>query len=100
MAQQTTGSIVGTVKDQQGAVVNTAKVKATNVNTGFTRTAPVNGYGEFRIDYLPVGKYTVQADAASFEHYVQQNLALDVDQTLSLDIKLVVGAQTHDRHGH
>jgi hypothetical protein len=28
-----------TVMDQQGAVVNTAKVKATNVDTGFTRTA-------------------------------------------------------------
>jgi hypothetical protein len=93
-AQQTTGSIVGTVKDQSGAVVDTAKVKATNVDTGFTRTAPVNGYGEFRIDYLPVGKYTVQADATAFERYVQKNLALDVSQTLSLDIKLVVGAQT------
>ena len=92
-AQQTTGSIVGTVKDQQGAVINTATVKATNVNTGLTRTAPVNGYGEFRIDYLPVGKYIVQADAAAFERYVQQNVALDVDQTLSLDIKLMVGSQ-------
>jgi hypothetical protein len=92
-AQQITGSIVGTVKDQQGSVVNTAKIKATNVDTGFTRMAPVNGYGEFRIDNLPVGKYTVQADAATFERYVQKNLALDVAQTLSLDIKLVVGAQ-------
>ena len=93
-AQQTTGSIVGDVMDQQGAVVNTARVTATNVNTGFTRTAQVNGYGQFRIDYLPVGKYTVQADAANFQRYVQQNLALNVDQTLSLDIKLVVGAQS------
>ncbi len=38
--QQITGTIVGTVKDQQGAVVNTATVKATNVDTGFTRSAP------------------------------------------------------------
>ena len=74
-AQQTTGSIVGDVMDQQGAVVNTAKVKATNVNTGFARLAEVNGYGQFRIDYLPVGKYTVQAEAPAFERYVQQNLA-------------------------
>lgn len=92
-AQQTTGSIVGTVKDQQSAVVNTAKVKATNVDTGFTRTASANEYGQFRIDYLPVGTYTVQAEAASFQRYVQQNVTLNVDQTLSLDIKLVVGAQ-------
>jgi hypothetical protein len=30
-AQQTTGSIVGTVKDQSGAVVSATSVKATNV---------------------------------------------------------------------
>ena len=92
--QQTTGSIAGTVTDQQDSVVNTAKVKATNVNTGFTRTAQANGYGQYRIDYLPVGKYTVEATAPSFERYVQQNLTLDVDQVLSVEIKLVVGAQT------
>lgn len=36
--QQTTGSLVGTVKDQQGAVVNSATVKATNLDTGFSRS--------------------------------------------------------------
>jgi hypothetical protein len=92
--QQTTGSIVGTVKDPQGAVVNTATVTATNVDTGFSRSAPVNGYGEYRIDYLPVGKYTVEASAAGFEGFVQKNIALDVDQTLSVDITLAVGAQS------
>jgi hypothetical protein len=92
--QQITGSIVGTVKDPQGAVVNTATVKATNLDTGFSRSAPANGYGEYRIDYLPVGRYTVDASAAGFEHYVQQNVALDVDQELTVDITLSVGAQT------
>ncbi len=38
--QQITGSIVGTVKDPQGAVVSGARVKATNMDTGFTRSAP------------------------------------------------------------
>ena len=38
-AQQITGTIVGTLKDQTGALVNTATVKATNVDTGFTKTA-------------------------------------------------------------
>ncbi len=92
--QQTTGSIVGTVKDQQGAVVNTATVKATNLDTGFSRSAPANGYGEYRIDYLPVGRYAVEATAPSFERFVQENIALDVDQTQTVEIKLVVGAQT------
>jgi len=93
-AQQTTGSIIGTVKDQQGAVVNTATVKATNLDTGFSRSAPANGYGEFRIDYLPVGRYTLEGTAPSFERFVRENLTLDVDQTLTVGINLVAGAQT------
>ncbi len=36
-AQEITGSIRGTVKDEQGAVVTTATVKATNVETGLSR---------------------------------------------------------------
>jgi hypothetical protein len=92
--QQITGTLVGTVKDGQGAVINTATVKATNVDTGFTRSVPANGYGEYRIDYLPVGKYTVETTAAGFERSVQKNIALDVDQTLTVDITLAVGAQT------
>jgi hypothetical protein len=32
-----------------------------NVDTGFSRSAPVNSYGEYRIDFLPVGKYSVEA---------------------------------------
>jgi hypothetical protein len=92
--QQITGSIVGTVKDQQGALVATATVKAINVETGFSRSAPANGYGEYRIDFLPVGRYTVEAQATGFERTEQRNLALNVDQTLTVDITLTVGAQS------
>jgi len=93
-AQQTTGSIVGTVKDQTGAVVNVGTVKATNVDTGFSRSAPTNGYGEYRIDYLPVGKYTVEMEAPGFRRFVQQNIVLNVDQTVPVEITLTVGAST------
>src|ERR1700677_1769477 len=84
--QQITGTIVGTVKDQQGAVVNTATVKATNIDTGYSRSTPTNSLGEYRIDYLPVGNYTVEATAPSFERYVQKNVSLDVEQELTVEI--------------
>ena len=93
-AQQITGSLAGTVKDSQGALVTTATINATNTNTGFSRSVPVNGYGEYRIDYLPVGNYTLQVTAVGFQRYVQQNLVLTVDQVLSTDIILAVGEQT------
>jgi hypothetical protein len=92
--QQITGSIVGSVSDQKSALVTTASVKAINVDTGFSRSTPVNSVGQFRIDNLPVGKYKVEVQAVGFERYVQQNISLDVDQTLTLEINLTVGAQS------
>ncbi len=93
-SQRITGTIVGTVKDPSGAVVNTATVKAINTDTGFTRSAPANDYGEFRVDYLPVGNYTVEVTAANFKTFVQKNVLLTVDQTQTLAVVLQVGAQT------
>ena len=93
-AQQITGTIIGTVKDPTGALVTTATVRATNLDTGFSRSGKTNSYGEYRIDYLPVGRYTVAAEAASFKRFVQQNLTLDVDQVLTLDVPLSLGAAT------
>ena len=97
--QQITGTIVGTVKDAQGAVINTATVKATNVDTGYSRSAPTNGSANTASIILPVGKYTVEATAASFERFVQKNVSLDVDQELTVDITLGRGRGDSDRHG-
>lgn len=92
-AQQTTGSIVGAVKDEQGAVVTTATVTATNTQTAFARSVAVNGQGEYRIDYLPVGTYNVEANAAGFQRHMQRNIVLTVDQTQTLNLTMKVGSQ-------
>ena len=93
-AQQITGSIVGTVKDQQGAVVPGASIKATNVDTGFSRVATTANDGAYRIEYLPIGKYEVEVEMAGFEKFVQQNIVLAVDQTQALNVTLDVGASS------
>ena len=66
-AQQITGSIAGTVKDEQGALVTNASVLATNVATGLTRSGKTDGAGGYNIQYLPVGGYTVTVDASGFK---------------------------------
>jgi Carboxypeptidase regulatory-like domain len=91
-AQQITGSIVGTVKDQQGAVVPGASVKATNADTGFSRVATTANDGAYRIEYLPVGNYQVEVEMAGFQKFVQENVVLAVDQTQALNVTLDVGA--------
>jgi hypothetical protein len=93
-AQQITGSIVGTVKDERGSVVPGASVKATNTDTGFSRVATTSGDGAYRIEYLPIGKYDVQVDMAGFKKFVQQNVVLAVDQAQALNVTLAVGASS------
>jgi hypothetical protein len=91
-AQQITGSIVGTVTDAQGAVVPSATVQATNVDTGFSRSTTTGNDGAYRIEYLPIGKYNVAVEAQGFKKFLQQNLVLAVDETQALNATLAVGA--------
>ncbi len=93
-AQQITGSIVGTVTDAQGAVVPSATVQATNVDTGFSRSTTTGNDGAYRIEYLPIGKYNVAVEAHGFKKFLQQNLVLAVDETQTLNAMLAVGASS------
>jgi len=93
-AQQITGTISGTVKDTQGALVTGATVRATNVDTGFSRSDVSDNSGAYEIQYMPVGKYVVEVDAHGFKKFRQENLSLTVDQTQSLNVTLSVGVQT------
>lgn len=93
-AQQITAAMAGTVKDPQGEVVAGATVKATNVATGFTRATTSGSDGSYRVDYLPVGTYSLDVEAPGFKKFVQQNLVLTVDQTQTLNVTLSVGVQT------
>ena len=88
---QNTGTITGTVQDPSGAVVAGANVKAQNPATNFTRetTSATNGF--YRFDQLPVGTYSISVEAAGFKRTVSQNIALSVNDALTVDIKLEVG---------
>jgi len=92
--QQITATLVGTVTDQNGGVVPTAAVKATNTANGFTRTIHSDGLGAYRIEFLPVGAYTVVVDAPGFKKFVQQNLVLTVDAVQTLNVSLAIGAES------
>src|SRR5258706_7419476 len=61
-----TGSIVGTVTDPQGAVVSGAKVSITNAGTGQAISLATNSAGAYNSGALQSGSYTVQISAAGF----------------------------------
>src|SRR5947209_5425482 len=75
---QTTASIKGTVTDQSGAAVSSAKVTVKNVAQGFERTAQTNESGEYEVPALPPGTYTVEVQGQGFQPQQATNLSLQV----------------------
>ena len=59
-AQQTLGSLNGTVLDPSGAAVAGADVTATDASIGVTHTVTSQGNGFFQIFNLPIGTYSVK----------------------------------------
>ena len=54
-AQTVSGTILGSVTDQQGAVVGKATVSAKSTDTGVARTATTDDQGAYRIVSVPAG---------------------------------------------
>ena len=90
--QSVQGSIVGTVKDKQGAVVPGATTTLKDEIEGVVRTTRSNGSGEFQFMDVKASKYTVEIALPGFEKYSATNIALAARQQLRLDVALTVGS--------
>jgi outer membrane receptor for ferrienterochelin and colicin len=88
---QTTTNLTGAVIDSSGAAVPNAQVTAVNAGTNFTRTAQTNSAGEYRIEFLPVGEYSVQISANGFKKFLQKGVVLQASVPASVNAKLEVG---------
>ena len=93
--QQDTGSISGTVKDQNDAVVSGATVKVVNPAKGFERTATTNGDGYYVITNLAPAQYEITINASGFKEQkgtVQVSVggASTVNATLGLAVNVTV----------
>src|SRR5450759_4845110 len=85
VAQTVTGSILGTVRDQQGAVIPNASVSAKSLGTGSERTAMSDASGGFNIVSVPAGSYDVTASAPGFQTGVRSAINLTVGGALRVD---------------
>ena len=93
-AQAVTGTIVGTVIDSSGAVVEGAKVVISNTGTGLTRTVTTDKAGEYTAPSLPTGTYLVTAEIAGFKTAALSGVELGVSQRVKIDITLEIGNMT------
>ena len=89
-AQETSGSIQGTVSDATGARVPGVSIKIDGSNE--TRTATADADGFFRILRVPAGAYKVTVSSAAFSTTVVDGVIVQLGKTTPLEVSLKVGA--------
>ena len=91
---QSVGSIAGTVLDASKASVPGAVVSARNAGTSAVREVVTDSGGRYAIPLLPIGTYTVTATMSGFRTQERSQVALEVQQSLTLDFVLAISAVT------
>jgi hypothetical protein len=91
-AQESRGTIQGTVKDPQGAVISGATVVVTNSETKTLVALKSSEVGRFTAPLLPPGNYTLSVEAPGFKKELRQGIELLTGDTFSIDVALQVGA--------
>ena len=87
-AQETRGTIQGTVKDPTGGVIPAATVVVTNAGTNVPVNLKTDENGFFRAPLLLPGEYSVSIEAAGFKKSVRSGIVLQLSDVRDLGIAL------------
>jgi hypothetical protein len=91
LGQSNKGTIVGTVTDPNGAIVQNAKVTATNIATNVSQEATTNDEGTYTIPALEPGNYSIRVEAQGFQPATVPEVKLETNARQAVDVKLTVG---------
>ena len=92
--QATLGVISGTVTDASGAVVVGAAVNAQRTGGGDHRTTTTGSNGEYRIEALTPGVYSITVTAPNFSATELANVVVGASITTPANVRLEVGKTT------
>src|SRR5262245_39136866 len=67
LVQTTTGTLEGTVIDQQNLPLPGVLVRVINTTNGFEYGRRTDTTGTYRIDFLPAGEYDITAEKEGFQ---------------------------------
>ena len=87
-------TISGTVTDPSGAVIPSATVTATQTQTGTASTVKSGADGNYVFPALLPSRYSISVSATGFQGYTQTGITLQADQSITVNIKMTVGAAT------
>ncbi|HWF90994.1 MAG TPA: TonB-dependent receptor [Terriglobales bacterium] len=88
---QTFGTVTGRVTDPSGAVVSSASLTLTDVETNTVRNGVATDSGDYTFPSVPPGHYRVKAEVQGFKTWISQPFEVQVQQSVRLDIALQVG---------
>jgi len=90
-AQQTLGSLNGTVLDPSGAAIPAAKVEVVNTQTNLTRTVMSQRNGFFQVFNLPIGTYDVKVSHVGFDTTQLPAIQIQEASAATVHVTLHVG---------
>lgn len=93
-AQAVNGTVVGTIKDESGAVVPDAQVSITETSTNVSRSVNTDANGYYSFPNLPPGNYSVKVAKQGFATAQQADVPLNVNSTVRVDLQLRPGQVT------
>jgi hypothetical protein len=88
---QTTASIRGTIRDEQGAVLPRANLTARQVDTNTVRSTVTGDLGEFYLPNLPAGKYTIKVELSGFAG-VESTVELTIGREFELNLMMKIAS--------
>jgi hypothetical protein len=91
VAQITSATISGTVRDETGGVLPGVDVVVRNLDTGLSRSAVTDANGYFTVPGLAPGRYEARASLPGFTTAVQAGIVLEVAQQAGLNVVLKLG---------
>jgi len=92
-AQETTGSVIGTITSEDGATMPGVTVTISDPDTGFERTTVTSTAGEFRFVALQPANYDLQATLDGFQTY-KRSIDVSLGRTVKNDFTMTLGAIT------
>jgi hypothetical protein len=94
LAQTDRGTIEGTVKDPNGAIVPGVKVQVVNIETNSKLDFETSEVGQYLAAALPVGSYRMIFQKEGFRTVVREPILVSAQSNLALPITLQLGAIT------
>jgi hypothetical protein len=91
-AQAITGTIQGTVTDEEGGSLPGVTVTVINTATGYEGVVSTNTSGFFQAPLLPLGPYAVTFELEGFATLIREGLELALGQRIDLRIELQLSA--------